>query len=50
MASSPRAGSRARLPVGEIAYLLGYSEPGTFTTAFNRWTGVSPSEHRAARR
>lgn len=36
-----------RLRVAEIAYLLGYSEPGTFTTAFKRWRGLSPSEHRA---
>lgn len=37
-----------RLRVSEVAYLLGYSEPGTFTTAFKRWRGLSPSEHRAA--
>ncbi len=36
-----------RLRIAEIAYLLGYTEPGTFTTAFKRWRGVSPSEHRA---
>jgi AraC-like DNA-binding protein len=40
--------AQGRLRVGEIAYLLGYSEPGTFTTAFKRWRGLSPSEHRAA--
>lgn len=42
-----------RLSIGEIAYLLGYSEPGTFTTAFKRWKSMSPSEYReelAARR
>jgi AraC-like DNA-binding protein len=35
-----------RLSIGEIAYLLGYSEPGTFTTAFKRWKSMSPSEYR----
>ncbi len=35
-----------RLRIAEVAYLLGYSEPGTFTTAFTRWTGRSPTEHR----
>lgn len=35
-----------RLRVAEIAYLLGYSEPSTFTTAFKRWRGVAPSRAR----
>jgi len=39
-----------RLRVAEIAYMLGYSEPGTFTTAFKRWRGASPSEFRGRRR
>ena len=39
-----------RLSVGEIAFLLGFSEPGSFARAFKRWTGKSPSEHRALRR
>ncbi|MEA2078354.1 MAG: AraC family transcriptional regulator [Pseudomonadota bacterium] len=38
-----RAGHRS---VGEIAYLLGFSEPGNFTRAFRRWTGYSPVEFR----
>ncbi len=38
--------SSDRLRIAEIAYLLGYSEPGTFTTAFKRWRGISPSQHR----
>ena len=37
-----------RLTIAEVAYLLGYSESGTFTTAFKRWRGVSPSEYRRA--
>jgi AraC-like DNA-binding protein len=30
----------------EIAYLLGFSEPGNFTRAFKRWYGKSPSKYR----
>ena len=33
--------------LGEITYLLGFSEPSNFTRAFKRWTGVSPIEYRA---
>jgi len=32
--------------IGEITYLLGFSEPINFTRAFRRWTGVSPNEFR----
>ena len=32
--------------LGEITYLLGFSEPSNFTRAFKRWTGVSPVEYR----
>jgi AraC-like DNA-binding protein len=32
--------------VGEIAYLLGFSEPCSFTRAFRRWTGHTPAEFR----
>jgi AraC-like DNA-binding protein len=32
--------------VGEIAFLLGFSEVSAFTRAFKRWTGVSPREWR----
>jgi AraC-like DNA-binding protein len=35
------------LPVTEIAWLLGYREIGSFTHAFKRWTGFSPSRFRA---
>ncbi|KPJ90479.1 MAG: hypothetical protein AMJ53_13435, partial [Gammaproteobacteria bacterium SG8_11] len=30
----------------DISLMLGYSEPATFTRAFRRWAGVSPSEYR----
>jgi AraC-like DNA-binding protein len=32
--------------VVETAYLLGFSEPSTFSRAFKRWTGVAPAEYR----
>ena len=35
--------------IGEITYLLGYSEPGSFTRAFRRWTGKSPLQFRGRR-
>jgi AraC-like DNA-binding protein len=36
----------SRLSVGEITYLLGFSEPASFTRAFHRWHGMSPSARR----
>ena len=30
------------LTLGEIAWLLGYSEPSAFNRAFRQWTGVAP--------
>jgi AraC-like DNA-binding protein len=38
----------SRLSVGEITYLLGFSEPASFTRAFHRWYGTSPSACRRA--
>ncbi len=35
-------------PLGEVAYLLGYSELSAFLRAFKRWTGKTPSEVRGA--
>jgi AraC-like DNA-binding protein len=34
------------LSIGEIAYLVGYSEPAAFHRAFRRWTGSTPHEFR----
>jgi AraC-like DNA-binding protein len=36
--------------VGEIAFLLGFSEPSTFHRAFKRWTGMTPAQYRQTRR
>jgi len=32
----------------EIAYLLGFSEPSTFSRAFKRWTDQAPADYRAS--
>ena len=37
------------LSVGEVAYLLGYSEPSAFHRAFKRWNGITPQEFRHQR-
>ncbi len=35
-----------RHSVNEVAYLLGFSEPGNFSRAFKRWYGSTPTEYR----
>jgi AraC-like DNA-binding protein len=34
------------MSVGEVAYLLGFSESSAFHRAFRRWTGLTPTEFR----
>ena len=34
------------LAIGEVAYLVGYSEPAPFHRAFKRWYGVTPDVFR----
>ncbi|MGD9968342.1 MAG: AraC family transcriptional regulator [Hyphomonadaceae bacterium] len=41
--------SGKRVSVNETAYLVGFSDPASFSRAFKRWTGVSPREVRLAR-
>lgn len=36
----------ATLSIGEVAYLLGYSEPGALHRAFKRWHGTTPQAFR----
>ena len=35
-----------RYSLGQIAYLLGFSDQANFSRAFKRWTGSSPREYR----
>ncbi|BBI36726.1 AraC family transcriptional regulator [Cohnella abietis] len=37
---------KTRLAVAEIAYLLQFSEPSAFQSAFKKWTGLPPGEFR----
>ena len=41
--------SRPQMSVNEVTHLLGFSCSSSFTRAFRRWTGYSPSEWRAGR-
>ncbi|MCZ8517902.1 MULTISPECIES: AraC family transcriptional regulator [Paenibacillus] len=38
---------RSEHSVGDIAYLLHFSEPSAFQSAFKKWTGVTPGQYRA---
>jgi AraC-like DNA-binding protein len=35
------------LSLGEIAFMLGFSDSSNFSRAFKRWTGLAPSNYRA---
>jgi AraC-like DNA-binding protein len=39
-----------RLPITEVAWLLGYRELSSFTHAFTGWTGMTPREFRRSPR
>jgi AraC-like DNA-binding protein len=38
---------RPDLTIGDIAYLLSYSDTSAFTRSFKRWTGKNPNAYRA---
>src|SRR5262245_36929428 len=38
--------SERRVPIAEVSFLLGYSDPSSFHRAFRRWTGFTPAEWR----
>ena len=44
--SAEKCVTESSLSIGEIAYLVGYSEPAAFHRAFRRWTGSTPHEFR----
>jgi AraC-like DNA-binding protein len=38
---------RPDLSISEVAYLLDYSEPSTFSRSFKRWMGMSPAAYKS---
>ena len=49
-AAAGRYLAESTLAIGEIAYLLGYSEAAAFHRAFKRWYGATPEAFRVTRR
>jgi AraC-like DNA-binding protein len=41
--------SGGKVSVNECAYLVGFSDPASFSRAFKRWTGTNPRDYRSAR-
>ena len=42
--------THGELSISQVAWLLGYREVSTFTRAFKRWCGVTPTQQRAGAR
>jgi AraC-like DNA-binding protein len=40
------ADTERKYTVGELAYLLGFSEISALSRAFKRWTGMTPTQWR----
>jgi len=40
--------TQSGLGIAEVAFALGFSEPGGLHRAFKRWTGMTPAEYRRA--
>jgi AraC-like DNA-binding protein len=40
----------ASMSIGEIGYLLGFSEPSAFHRAFKRWHSLAPHDYRNGQR
>ena len=38
--------NRTRVDIGEVAFLLGFSDTSSFNRAFKRWSGETPSAYR----
>jgi AraC-like DNA-binding protein len=45
-----QAVTESTLAIGEVAYLVGYSEPAPFHRAFKRWHGTTPDVFRQKQR
>lgn len=41
---------RSHMPINQIGFLLGFSEPSNFSRAFRRWTGRAPGGYRESDR
>src|SRR5262249_25587554 len=39
--------NNSHLAIGEVSYLVGFSEPAPFYRAFRRWFGVTPEQFRS---